>query len=112
MNANYTLHDGKHGAAFTVRVTPRARRTEISDIIENGTVRVRVAAPTRDGEANRKLLAFLAEVLDIDLSRLEIVAGENGLDKIISVLDMPSDVAEKKLEHWLENQEKDSSKQG
>ncbi len=55
----------------------------------------------RDGEANRKLLAFLAEVLDIDLSRLEIVAGENGLDKIISVLDMPSDVAEKSLSTGL-----------
>jgi len=103
MKKKFNLHDGKHGAALTVRVTPRARRTEIADISDNGTLRIRVAASTRDGEANQKLLKFLEKVLQVEKQRLEIVAGENGLDKIISVLEMSSADAEELIEEWIDN---------
>ncbi|MBN1264100.1 MAG: DUF167 domain-containing protein [Anaerolineales bacterium] len=105
MKKKFNLHDGKHGAALTVRVTPRARRTEIADISENGTLRIRVAGLTRDGEANTILLEFLAGVLEIQNNRLDIVAGENGLDKIISVLDMSSTEAEGLIEKWIDSHE-------
>lgn len=98
----FKLHDGKHGAALTVRVTPRARRNEISDVYENGTIRIRVAASKRDGEANQALIGFLAEVLDVDPARIEIVAGEDGLDKIVSVLEMSSAEAETRIKIRLE----------
>ena len=103
MKKKFNLHDGKHGAALTVRVTPRARRTEIADISDNGTLRIRVAASTRDGEANQKLLKFLEKVLQVEKQRLEIVAGEDGLDKIISVLEMSSADAEELIEEWIDN---------
>jgi hypothetical protein len=54
----------------------------------DGTVRIRIAAPPVDGAANQKLVAFLAEILNISKSRLSIVAGRSGRDKLISVLDL------------------------
>jgi uncharacterized protein (TIGR00251 family) len=84
----FKLHDGKAGAALTIRVTPRARKTEISGFLEDGTLRIRVSAPRVEGKANKALVKFLAKVLGVRKSRIEIVAGEKGLDKIVSIVDM------------------------
>src|SRR3972149_4486436 len=52
----FKLHGGKSGSALTVRVTPRARRTEVAEILEDGTSRVRVAAPPVEGKAKAALM--------------------------------------------------------
>jgi uncharacterized protein (TIGR00251 family) len=73
---------------LAVRVSARASRNAIVDVMTDGTVRMRIAAPPVDGAANEKLIAFLAEILNISKSRIRIVAGMSGRDKLISVLDM------------------------
>jgi uncharacterized protein (TIGR00251 family) len=96
----FRLHDGKRGAALTIRVTPRARKTEFSGLMEDGTLRIRVSAPPVEGKANRALIKFLSKVLKVRKNQIEIVAGEKGLDKIVSILDMSAEqVQEKILEH-------------
>jgi len=88
---NYHLHDGKKGAALAVRITPRASRNEIVEVQEDGTVRIHVTAAPVDGEANTVLIEFLAEILNVPKSRVDIVAGSTGRDKLITVLDMDAD---------------------
>ena len=100
----FKLHDGERGAALTIRVTPRARKTEIGGVLDDGTLRVRVAAPPIEGKANKELIKFLAKVLGVRKSKVEIVAGEKGLDKIISVLKMPAEEAENRINAWMQNQ--------
>jgi uncharacterized protein (TIGR00251 family) len=102
----FSLHDGKHGAALTVRVTPRARKDEIGGILADGTLRVRITAPPVEGKANEALVSFLAKVLAVRKSRIEIVAGEKGLDKIVSVLDMTSGEAEARIRAWMQSRKK------
>jgi uncharacterized protein (TIGR00251 family) len=69
--------------------------------MEDGTIRVRVAEPPVEGKANSALIRFLAKVLGVRKNRIDIVAGEKGLDKIISVLDMSAEEAEKRIQGWL-----------
>lgn len=101
----FKLHDGKRGAALTVRVTPRARRTEVAEILDDGTLRVRVTAPPVEGKANAALVRFLAEVLEIRSARIEIVAGERGLDKIISITDLTAQEVQRRLQLWIDRNE-------
>jgi uncharacterized protein (TIGR00251 family) len=96
------LSDGKKGAALTIRVTPRSRKTEIGGVLEDGTLRVRIAAPPVEGKANKALIAFLADILGVRKNKIEIVAGERGLDKIISIIGMPAPEAEYKISQWIE----------
>ncbi len=102
----FILHDGKHGAALTVRVTPRARKDEVAGIMPDGTLRIRVMAPPIEGKANEALVSFLAKVVGVRKSRIEIVAGEKGLDKIVSVLDMTSGEVEAKVREWIQSRKK------
>ncbi len=93
----FNLHDGKKGSALAVRVTPRASRNEIVELLEDGTIKVRIASPPSDNEANDTLIRFLSEVLGVPPSRLDIVAGATGRDKLISVVDMDADTAHKRI---------------
>ncbi len=94
---NFRFHDGRRGSALAVRVTPRASRNEIVEVMSDGAVRIRITASPVEGEANEKLVAFLAEVLNVPKSRLEIVAGLSGRDKLISVLDMDAATVHKRI---------------
>ena len=88
MSRKYDFHDGKRGSALAVRVTPRASRNQIVGVLNDGTIKVHLAADPSDGEANVELIGFLAEVLGVPKSRVEIVAGSSGRDKLVSILDM------------------------
>ncbi len=93
----FKLHGGKKGSALAVRVTPRASRNEIVDLLEDGTIKVRIAAPPSDNEANEALIEFLSEVLGVPKSRLDIVAGASGRDKLISIVDMDAETAHQRI---------------
>lgn len=102
----FKLHDGKQGAALTVRVTPRSSKTTFGGVLEDGTVRIRVSAPPLEGRANKALIKFIAEVLGVNKSRVEIVAGEKGLDKILSIIDMSAEQVEERIQGWMEKNQK------
>jgi hypothetical protein len=92
-----TFKDAKIGAAITVKVTPRAKKTDVAGIMEDGTIKVHVAAPPEEGRANAALLNFLAERLGIATSQIEIVAGLSSERKLISLVGVSPDVVEAKL---------------
>jgi uncharacterized protein len=94
---SFHLHDGKNGSAIAVRVTPRARKNEIVEVLSDGTVKVHLTAPPVEGKANEALLKFLSSVLNVSISRLEIVAGATGRDKLVSVVDMDANTLHKKI---------------
>ena len=93
----FFLHDGKKGAALAVRVTPRASKDEIVEVLSDGTDKVHLTAPPVEGKANAALVKFLSDVLGVAASRLEVVAGATGRDKLVSVVDMDSRTLHKKI---------------
>ena len=93
----YRLHDGKKGAALAVRVTPRASKIQIVVALHDGTIKIHIKAAPTEGQANDELVKFLSDVLGIAKSRIEIVAGGTGRDKLISVLDMDAETLHKKI---------------
>jgi uncharacterized protein len=93
----FHLHDGKQGAALAVRVTPRASKNEIVEVLSDGTVKVHLTAPPVEGRANEALVKFIAEVLGVAPSRVDVVAGASGRDKLISVTDMDSATLHRKI---------------
>ncbi len=96
----FHLHDGKTGAAIAVRITPRSSRDEISEILDNGTVKIRLKAQPSEEKMNQALIAFLAKVLDVEPSKVEIVAGNAGNDKLVTIMDVDKAfVQERILQH-------------
>lgn len=98
---NFHLHDGKLGAALSVRITPRMPRNEIQEIMEDGTIKIRLTAPPVDGKANQALIEFLSRILQVPVSAIEIIAGQTGRNKIITIMNLDSDQVQKRITQYL-----------
>ncbi|MCZ8325649.1 MAG: DUF167 domain-containing protein [Sphingomonadaceae bacterium] len=73
------------GGRLALRVTPGARGEAIT--IEQGRLLVKVRAKPEDGKANAAVLKLLAEALGIATSRLRMLRGATGRDKLVQLLD-------------------------
>jgi uncharacterized protein YggU (UPF0235/DUF167 family) len=82
------LHDGKKGAAIGVRVSLGASNNEIAEIRNDGTICIRLTASVGEEKTNQLLEKFLANILSVPSSQIEIIVGETRLDKIVSIIDM------------------------
>jgi uncharacterized protein (TIGR00251 family) len=96
-SSKMNLHGGKMGSALAIRVTPRARKNEISEILSDGTIKIRLTAPPVEGKANEALVDFLSEILDTSSSNIEIIAGASSRNKLVSVLNMDSETTNEKI---------------
>ncbi len=72
------------GELLEVRVQPRARRNEVVGQAD-GVWRVRVTAAPEGGQANRAVIALLAEALGVAPSRVELVRGAASRDKLFRI---------------------------
>ena len=79
---NYSQKNGV--LTFSVRVVPRASRSEIVGE-HDGALRVRLAAPPVDGAANDELLRLLARAFGVARGAIEIAAGHASKLKTVRV---------------------------
>lgn len=75
-----------------VHVQPRAARTEVAGL-HDGCVKVRLAAPPVDGEANAELIRFVADKLGIPKARVRLVAGQASRRKTLTIEGMEATAA-------------------
>jgi len=68
-----------------VKVVPRAKKDQISGIMEDGSLKIRLAAPPVDGKANRALIKLLAGILKIPKKDIAIISGLQSRNKTISI---------------------------
>jgi hypothetical protein len=74
--------------AGTVRlhtyVQPRAARSEV--VGEHGdSIKIRITAPPVEGEANAELEKFIAKLLGVAASRVEVVSGTSSRRKVVAI---------------------------
>lgn len=69
---------------LALRVTPGARSDSVQ-IGEDGRLLVKVRAKPESGKANEAVLQILAEALGLATSRLHLLRGATGRDKLFSV---------------------------
>ncbi len=85
-----SFHSGQFGAAISLQVKSGAKKNSIKEIRSDGLVIVKLASKTVDTGSHTILLSFLASLLGVDQSSLDIVAGEQGEYKVVSIVGMDS----------------------
>jgi len=86
----------KEFAAISVRVVPRASKSEIVGMHE-GVLKVRIASPPVDGAANAELVKVLAKYFGVTRSMVEIVSGETSKSKRVKIANLSVEAFEEKL---------------
>jgi uncharacterized protein (TIGR00251 family) len=83
--ANAGGSDPNESLTFTIRVVPRASKSEIVGEIE-GSLKVRISAPPVDGAANEEVVKVLAKAFGVAKSNVSIVSGETSKTKRVRVI--------------------------
>jgi uncharacterized protein (TIGR00251 family) len=78
------LREVPGGVELEVLVQPRASRTRVAGE-HGGRLKVQLAAPPVDGEANEALVAFLAGALGVRRADVAIARGATGRRKAVRV---------------------------
>nr|CAG8550681.1 4255_t:CDS:2 [Entrophospora candida]CAG8554023.1 7764_t:CDS:2 [Entrophospora candida] len=65
-------------------IKPGAKESRVTNISEVH-VGLQIAAPPRDGEANKEVISFLSEILRIRKSDISLISGMKSRDKIVKL---------------------------
>lgn len=72
---------------LTIRARARAPKTQITDVLEDGSVKVQIAAEPVAGKANRELLSFIAKELRVPVGNVELLCGDSAKVKLVKIHD-------------------------
>ena len=78
------IKETDRAVTIRVRAQPRAPRTEIIGE-HDGAIKMKLAAPPLNGKANEECRRFLAKLLDVSATSVEIISGESSRDKIVRI---------------------------
>jgi uncharacterized protein (TIGR00251 family) len=84
------IHETRDGVSVGLRVNPRASRTRFLGVVGEGpeaVFKIALSAPPVDGRANEALISYLADVLDVPRSAVEVASGEHSRNKVVRVKD-------------------------
>jgi len=85
----FHFHDGKQGAALALRIKEGGEFNRIDKVLKDGTIVLCIK--NKPADLNSEIIAFLSKQLGIDETRFDIFAGEDGREKILSIIDIAPD---------------------
>ena len=82
----FKFHDGEKGAALAVRLKHTRGSSCFSKILKDGTVVIDLQQG--EGDSNTRLINFISSQLKIPKKRIQVIAGDDGNNKLISIIDL------------------------
>lgn len=68
-----------------VRITPNAKKSEITELGNNG-YKIKVDAPAIGGKANVRLIEILSDYFNVPKSSIRMVKGHRSREKVLEIL--------------------------
>lgn len=80
----FPVNETVQGAAFAVKVHPRAKKNAITGTVGDA-LKLALTAPPVEGKANHAVIEFFADFFEIPRSSVSIASGETSRNKLIRV---------------------------
>lgn len=69
---------------LNIKVIPKSSLNRITKLSDT-ELKVKLTSPPVDGEANKKLIELLSKEYKVSRSRIKIVKGETGKNKVVEI---------------------------
>ena len=80
-----------------VKIVPGSSKNKIIGAYNNA-LKITITAPPVEGKANKKCIAYLAKYFDVAKSKIEIISGQTGKNKLIKIYDISQEEFLDKIE--------------
>ncbi|MEM3494089.1 MAG: DUF167 domain-containing protein [Thermoplasmata archaeon] len=92
------IQETERGVLLHLVVIPNSTKTRIGGFDPwRGAIKVYVAAPPAQGSANSCLIDFLAELLGVEKSKIEIVSGHHSREKVLAISGLSKKLLEERI---------------
>jgi len=78
----------KKWVVHKVHVIPGSKLNQIVGYMDDGSLKIKLKAKPIEGKANKELVRFLSEILDIKTSEIEIDMGFTSKNKVVRIWNM------------------------
>ena len=78
------LHS-RGSVTFAVRARPGAAKTRATEMMDDESIKIDIAAPAENGKANKELLKFLAQEFEVGIDQVSIVSGATARAKLVRI---------------------------
>jgi uncharacterized protein len=68
-----------------IRVRPHAAQSKLVSILDDGSLKIDIAAPAEDGRGNKVLSKFLGETFGVPSSSIKILSGKTARLKLVRI---------------------------
>lgn len=86
MTPSWYRQDKDGHLVLTLYIQPNASKTEVAGL-HDGALKIKVAAPPADHQANDKLLEFLRKSFKVSKKQVILKHGEHARQKIVEIVD-------------------------
>jgi uncharacterized protein len=91
-----TVRDTPAGAAFAVKVHPRARKNAVTGVVGDA-LKLSLTAPPVEGRANQAVIDFFADLFQIPRASVTIASGTTSRNKVVRITGMSRVAVEQRL---------------
>jgi uncharacterized protein (TIGR00251 family) len=84
----YAFKDDGRRLVLNLHIQPNASKTEVAGLHGNA-LKIKVAAPPTDHQANDKLLEFLRKSFKVSKKQVILRQGEHSRQKVVEIIDPP-----------------------
>ncbi len=82
---DYLKFDEYNKSYFKVKITPKQAKNEFFAVLEDGTLKVRIKAVPEKWKANKEVISYFSDELNINKKNIEIISGTTDSVKIIRI---------------------------
>jgi uncharacterized protein (TIGR00251 family) len=75
----------KSGILIEVKVEPRSSRKQITGVMDNKVLKVKLTAPPVEGSANEQLIELISDVTGVKKSCIKIIRGLSSKRKFVEI---------------------------
>jgi uncharacterized protein (TIGR00251 family) len=78
------IKETEDGVILQVHVVPRSAKSEIAGV-QGDALKVKIAAPPVEGQANAECIRFLSDILGIKKKQVKILSGHRSKKKTVAI---------------------------
>lgn len=68
-----------------IRARPHAAKSQLIDVLDDGSLKIDIAAPAEEGKGNAVLAKFIGELFEVPSSRVKILSGKAARLKLVRI---------------------------
>ncbi|MBI2453397.1 YggU family protein [Candidatus Peregrinibacteria bacterium] len=68
-----------------IKIIPGSEKNEVIEVMDDGTIKIRIKKPAEKGKANKELIHFLSHELNKQKEKILIISGQSERTKLLKI---------------------------